>query len=101
MQGCLLFRYTGIMKWIKDSQAVIAWHRLLDEVAQGEQVVFEHGGQSLVLRQLAGDSGSELPPKHRDVPSYDGLIQVKDLDQADQWRWEWNGPGEPLCPFVE
>jgi hypothetical protein len=42
----------------------------------------------------------EFPWKHRNVPDYDGLIQVENLDQADQWRWEWTGPGEPLRPVV-
>jgi len=32
------------------------------------------------------------------VPDYRALIQVKDVDEADQWGWEWDGSSEGLQP---
>lgn len=82
------------MKSMTATEARKHWFRVLDEVAEGETVVIERDGARLVL-QLA--SPRELEGK---VPDYQNLIRVKDVDQADQWGWDWQGSPEGLVPRV-
>jgi antitoxin (DNA-binding transcriptional repressor) of toxin-antitoxin stability system len=87
--------YTVHMKSITATEARKHWFRILDEVVEGETVVIEREGARLIL-QLA--EPQELEGK---VPDYRNLIQVKDVDQADLWGWDWHGSPEGLLPRVD
>jgi hypothetical protein len=79
------------MKSMTATDARKHWFRLLDEVAEGEEVLIERDGARLVLR-LAEPRGL-LP-----IPDYRGLIQVPDVQDADQWSWDWDGSPGGLKP---
>ena len=80
------------MKRMTATEARKNWFRLLDEVVEGEVVLIERDGARLLLKMV--DQGE---PTDR-VPDYRGLIRVKDVDEADQWGWEWDGSSEGLQP---
>jgi antitoxin (DNA-binding transcriptional repressor) of toxin-antitoxin stability system len=80
------------MKRVTASEARRHWFRLLDEVAAGEIVILERKGRRLVLRIDEANSEAVLPT----VPDYKDLLRVPDADKADQWTWEWHGPGQDL-----
>jgi len=84
--------YTVHMKRMTATDARKNWFRLLDEVIEGEVVLIERGGSRLLLKLV--DKGE---PAER-IPDYRALIQVKDVDEADQWGWEWDGSSEGLHP---
>lgn len=84
--------YTVHMKRMTATDARKNWFRLLDEVIEGEVVLIERGGARLLLKLV--DQGE---PAER-IPDYRALIQVKDVDEADQWGWEWDGSSEGLQP---
>jgi hypothetical protein len=68
------------------------WFRLLDEVAGGEVVLIEReGAQVLLKRAEQGEPSAQ-------IPDYKGLIRVPDVEEADQWGWEWDGSSEGLRP---
>ncbi|HEX9945802.1 MAG TPA: hypothetical protein VGG03_27665 [Thermoanaerobaculia bacterium] len=76
------------MKRVTATEARKNWFRLLDEVAEGEVVLIEREGARLVLKLAEQEE-----PK---VPDYEGLIRVPDIDELDQWGWEWDGSPEGL-----
>ena len=80
------------MKQVTATDARRNWFRLLDEVASGEVVVLERGGERIVLRREAKAAASE-----DEIPDYDGLIRAPDIDRADEWSWQWRAPGR-LAP---
>jgi hypothetical protein len=81
------------MKRTTATEARKNWFRLLDEVLAGEIVVLERKGRRIVLRL------EESPPGRNNAsPSYDDLFRVEEPDRADQWGWEWEGPGQDLKP---
>lgn len=74
------------MKRVTVSQARKHWFRLLDEVLDGEIVVMERRGGRILLRRdpsLATDI-------RRRLPDYRKVLQVHDVDHADQWHWDWS-----------
>jgi hypothetical protein len=87
--------YSVHMKRIGATEARRTWFRLLDEVAAGEIVVVERGGRRIVLRR-------EEPPSagRGKTPSYEGLLLVRGAEHADEWGWEWTGPGRDVEPAV-
>jgi len=87
-----IIMYTVHMKRMTATDARKNWFRLLDEVVEGEVVLIERDGARLVL-QLA-EQGKPIAK----VPVYQGLIQVTDTDEVDQWGWEWDGSSEGLQP---
>jgi antitoxin (DNA-binding transcriptional repressor) of toxin-antitoxin stability system len=84
--------YTVHMKRVTATEARKNWFRLLDEVLEGEVVLIERDGARLVLKLV--DQGE---PTER-IPDYQALIRVKDVDEADEWGWEWDGSPEGLHP---
>ena len=78
-----------VMKRVTASDARRNWFRLLDEVAGGEVVEIERNGKRIVLRREDRKSRSKR------TPDYSGLITVPDLDQLEDWTWEWD-PDEGL-----
>lgn len=72
------------MKQVSASEARRNWFRLLDEVAAGEVVVVQREGHRIVLR---------CEPVSTEIPSYAGLLEAVDPDQADTWHWEWGPDG--------
>jgi len=77
------------VKRVTASEARKNWFRLLDEVAAGEVVVIERSGRRLVLRR----DPKAVPASAQTVPDYSKLLRVPDEEAADQWGWEWKGPG--------
>jgi antitoxin (DNA-binding transcriptional repressor) of toxin-antitoxin stability system len=84
--------YTVHMKRMTATDARKNWFRLLDEVIEGEVVLIERGGSRLVLKLV-----DQKEPAER-IPDYRALIQVKNIDEADQWGWEWDGSSDGLQP---
>jgi antitoxin (DNA-binding transcriptional repressor) of toxin-antitoxin stability system len=80
------------MKRVTATEARKNWFRLLDEVVDGEVVLIEREGARLVLKLVDQGEAAER------IPDYQGLIRVKDVDEADQWGWEWDGSTEGLQP---
>jgi len=80
------------MKRITATDARKNWFRLLDEVADGEVVLIERAGAKLILKL------EETAKPVVQAPDYAGLIRVPDVDEADQWSWEWEGSPEGLRP---
>jgi hypothetical protein len=72
------------MKYVTASEARKNWFQLLDEAAAGEVIAIQREGKKLILKL---DKGKQT------VPSYKGVIDFKDADDADMWGWEWRGPG--------
>lgn len=83
------------MKRVTATEARKSWFRLLDEAADGEVIVIEREGARLVLQR------SPEPESTARVPSYAGLIRVRDVDEADRWGWEWTGSEKDLVPRTE
>ncbi len=83
------------MKSMTATEARKHWFRILDEVIEGETVVIEREGARLIL-QLA--EPRELEEK---IPDYQSLIRVKDVNQAGQWGWDWQGSPDGLVPQVD
>lgn len=77
--------YNVHMKNVTPSQARKNWFRLLDEAAEGEEIVIERNGHRLVLRREEAPAAA--------VPSYRGLITAPLADRADTWSWEWSPEG--------
>lgn len=84
--------YTVHMKRVTATEARKNWFRLLDEVVEGEVVLIERDGARLVLKLVDQGETAER------IPDYRALIRVKDVDEADQWGWEWDGSSEGLQP---
>ncbi|MGH9360994.1 MAG: type II toxin-antitoxin system Phd/YefM family antitoxin [Thermoanaerobaculia bacterium] len=80
------------MKTVTATAARKEWFRLLDEVAAGEVVVIERAGRLLELRRREAADALGEPPDYSDI------LRVPELDDADAWGWEWEGPGKPLRP---
>ena len=80
------------MKRITATDARKNWFRLLDAVVEGEVVLIERDGAKLVLKLV------EQAEPVTQAPDYRGLIRVPDIDEADQWGWEWEGSPEGLQP---
>ena len=78
------------MKHVSASEARRNWFKLLDEAAKGEVIAIERNDKKLILK---------LQKKKATVPSYKGLIDFPDSDDADTWGWEWKGPGK-LVPKI-
>jgi hypothetical protein len=72
------------MKYVTASEARRNWFRLLDEAVKGEVIAIQREGRKLILR---------LEKQKQAIPSYKGLIDFKDADDAHTWGWEWKGPG--------
>ena len=87
-----LMVYTVHVKSVTATEARKNWFRLLDEVAEGEVVLIEREGARLLLKR------AEQGEPSAKIPDYRGLICVPDLDEADQWGWEWDGSPEGLQP---
>ena len=77
-------------KRVTATEARRNWFRLLDEVAAGEDVVIERHGWRIRLSREEGGTGA------RPVPDYSELIQARDVDGAEAWRWSWDGPEADL-----
>ena len=73
------------MKYVTASEARKNWFRLLDEAANGEVIAIKRDGKKLVLK---------LETSKAKLPNYTGLIEFKDADNAENWGWEWKGPGK-------
>ena len=73
------------MKYVSASEARQNWFKLLDEAANGEVIAIQRNDKKLILK---------LQTKKQTVPSYKGLIDFPDADEADTWGWEWKGPGK-------
>lgn len=86
--------YTVHMKRVTATEARKSWFRLLDEAAGGEVIVIEREGARLILQRSSGDEGKAR------VPSYEGLIRIRDVDKADRWGWEWTGSEGELVPRI-
>jgi antitoxin (DNA-binding transcriptional repressor) of toxin-antitoxin stability system len=84
--------YTVHMKRMTATDARKNWFRVLDEVVEGEVVLIEREGARVILKLV--DQGEPAPK----IPDYSALISVKDVDEADQWGWEWDGSSEGLQP---
>jgi len=80
------------MKRINATDARKNWFRLLDEVVEGEVVLIERDGARLVLKLAEPVDPAAKPPEYKD------LIDVPEIDNADQWGWEWDGVAEGLQP---
>jgi antitoxin (DNA-binding transcriptional repressor) of toxin-antitoxin stability system len=81
------------MKRLTASDARRNWFRLLDEVAAGETVVIERNGRRVILRRETVEAKSSNA-----APDYSRLLRSPGADRADQWSWEWKGPGGHLAP---
>lgn len=83
------------MKRVTASEARRSWFRLLDEILEGQVVVIERKGQRVVLRREERDAGDEgaLAP-----PDYGGLVRAVEVERADEWSWEWQGPEGGVVP---
>lgn len=79
--------YTVQVKHITATEARKNWFRLLDEAAGGEVIIIDREGTRLVLHRQQSSEG-EAAAK---VPSYEGLIRVAHVEEADLWGWEWTG----------
>ena len=73
------------MKHVSASEARKNWFTLLDEVVNGEVVAIQRNDKRVILK---------LQKKSPTTPTYKGLIDFPDADQADLWGWEWKGPGK-------
>ena len=82
--------YIVHMKRVTASDARKNWFRLLDEVAAGEVVCIERGGQRIVLQRE-----TESPPA-APLPDYSSLVKAPRASEADRWRWHWGGPEQDL-----
>lgn len=81
------------MKRVTASDARKNWFRLLDEVAAGEVVVIDRGGQRVLITREASAVCEQA------APSYGDLIRAPHADRADQWGWNWeetDGEVKPL-----
>jgi antitoxin (DNA-binding transcriptional repressor) of toxin-antitoxin stability system len=78
------------MKRLTPTQARRNWFRLLDEVAAGEVVLIERRGRRIVLKAEESAAADDAPAG----VDYRSILNVPDLDRADEWGWEWVGPGE-------
>ena len=79
--------YSVHMKSVTPTEARKNWFRLLDEVASGEVVEIRRGASRIVLRC------EPLPEEPCSAPDYSLLITAPDVEQADQWGWDWNDDG--------
>ncbi len=86
--------YAVHMKQVTATEARRTWFRLLDEVAEGEVVVLERKGRRIVLRQE--EAGRR---RGQALPDYGAVLTAADVEHADEWTWEWQGPG-PLGPVA-
>ena len=73
------------MKYYSATEARTLWFRILDEVAEGEQVVIERKGQRIVICR-------EEAPAYQ-APNYESLLKVPADEEADSWSWEWRPEG--------
>lgn len=80
--------YIVHMKRVTASDARRNWFRLLDEVAAGEVVRIERGGQTIVLRR------EEKPAVCEPVPDYSGILRAPSAGEADRWGWTWEEGAE-------
>lgn len=80
------------MKNVNASEARKHWFRLLDEALAGEVIIVQRKGRRLVLRR----DESRKSSNGRAGPRYKKLLRVPNLDQADRWTWEWDGPEKGL-----
>ena len=78
------------MKRVTASDARRNWFRLLDEVAAGEVVRIERGGQTIVLRR------EERAAVREPAPDYSAVLRAPSADEADRWGWSWDEAGEDL-----
>ncbi|MFC1662091.1 hypothetical protein ACFL3S_11690 [Gemmatimonadota bacterium] len=80
------------MKRVTASEARKNWFRLLDEVAQGAVVCIDRAGRRIVLRREPDPSDAAT------LPDYAALLQVPEVDEADQWGWSWSEEDGTLEP---
>ena len=73
------------MKYVTASEARKNWFQLLDEAAKGEVIAIQRDGKKLILK---------LEKTQPAPPSYKGLIDFSDADDADAWGWNWERPGK-------
>jgi len=73
------------MKYITASEARKNWFHILDEAVRGEIIAIQRQGKKLILK---------LEKREQSAPSYKGLIDFTDADDADTWGWDWKGPGK-------
>lgn len=80
------------MKSVKASEARKRWFQLLDDALRGEVIAIERKGQRILLRreELTRAESGDLSKQ------YKAVLKVARADEADQWSWEWRGPGRPL-----
>ena len=76
--------YIVHMKHVTASEARKNWFKLLDQAANGEVITIQRDDKKLILR---------AEKRQKRTPSYKGLIDFEDADDADTWGWEWKGPG--------
>lgn len=84
--------YTVHVKSVTATEARRYWSRLLDEVMEGEVVLIERKGARLLLKR------AEQGEPFSAIPDYRELLRVPNVDEADQWGWEWDGSPEGLRP---
>lgn len=73
------------MKQYSATHARAHWFAILDDVVAGEAVVIERKGHRVVLRCEESAPAS--------IPDYSKAIQSPDVDNADQWTWNWDPDG--------
>jgi hypothetical protein len=86
--------YIVHVKNVKASEARKRWFQLLDDALRGEVIAIERNGQRIVLRR-------EEPAQTKNANAsekYKKILKVPRADEADQWSWEWRGPGRRLVP---
>ena len=84
--------YIVHVKNVKASEARKRWFQLLDDALRGEVIAIERNGQRIVLRR-------EEPAQTKSAKAseqYKKILKVPRADEADQWSWEWRGPGRRL-----
>jgi hypothetical protein len=84
--------YIVHVKNVKASEARKRWFQLLDDALRGEVIAIERNGQRIVLRR-------EEPARTKNPKAseqYKKILKVPRADEADQWSWEWRGPGRRL-----
>jgi hypothetical protein len=93
LDRCWLFLYIVHMKNVKASEARKRWFQLLDDALRGEVIAIERNGQRIMLRR-------EEPTQSKSAKvseQYKKVLKVRRVDEADQWSWEWRGPGRRLA----
>jgi hypothetical protein len=89
---CAPLSYIVHVKNVKASEARKRWFQLLDDALRGEVIAIERNGQRIVLRREETAQTKSAKASEQ----YKKILKVPRADEADQWSWEWRGPGRRL-----